>query len=153
METFHPPKETEENNENQFLSEKDWDSEKWLREKLDSLIPIIQEKWPDIAKQTIEATRGSFDDLVNVISSHTGKSSLGIKKQLFDIIDSIQSNNWEISDRLVPIENQLEELLDELNQTLRPKIENPVRKKPILSLAIAAGIGLIIGSLITAGRK
>jgi len=153
METFHPHQETEEIKDKEFLKEKDWVSEEWLREKIDNLVPLIQEKWPDIAKQTIEATKGSIDDLVNTIAKHTGTSSIGIKNQLFDIFDSIQSNNWEISDKLEPIESQLEELLDELNQTLRPKIENPVRKKPILSIAIAAGIGLIIGSLINSGRK
>ena len=153
METFHPPKETEEIDENKFLKENDWVSEKWLREKLDSLIPLIQEKWPEIAQQTIEATKGSIDDLVNVIAKHTGKSSIGIKNQLLDIVNSIQSNNWEISEQLEPIENQLEELLDELNKTLRPKIENPIKEKPILSLVIAAGIGLIIGTFINSGRK
>ena len=153
METFHPHQETEEIKDKEFLKEKDWVSEEWLREKIDNLVPLIQERWPDIAKQTIEATKGSIDDLVNAIAKHTGKSSIGIKNQLLDIFDSIQSNNWEISDKLEPIESQLEELLDELNQTLRPKIENPIRKKPILSIAIAAGIGLIIGSLINSGKK
>ena len=47
----------------------------------------------------------------------------------------------------------MEELLDELNQTLRPKIEGPIRKKPILSIAIAAGIGLLIGSIIGVGKN
>ncbi len=60
---------------------------------------------------------------------------------------------WEISERIEPIESQLEELLEELNNTLRPKIESPIRKKPILSIAIAAGIGLLIGTLLNSGRK
>tara|TARA_B100000965_G_scaffold41450_1_gene30475 strand:- start:238 stop:699 length:462 start_codon:yes stop_codon:yes gene_type:complete len=153
METFHPPKETQESDKDNVLRDREGISEKWLREKLDNLIPLIQEKWPTIASQTIEATKGSIDELVNVIEKNTGNSSLGIKKQLFEIIDSIQSNNWEFNEQIEPIESQLEELLDELNQTLRPKIENPIRQKPILSIAIAAGIGLIIGSLINTGRK
>ena len=153
METFHPPKETQHNNKDNVLRDKEGISEKWLIEKLDNLIPLIQEKWPNIAAKTIEATKGSIDELVNVIEKNTGNSSLGIKKQLFEIIDSIQANNWEISDHIQPIESQLEELLDELNQTLRPKIESPIRQKPILSIAIAAGIGIIIGSLINTGRK
>ena len=153
METFHPPKETQDINKDNALRDKEGISEKWLIEKLDNLIPLIQEKWPNIAAKTIEATKGSIDELVNVIEKNTGNSSLGIKKQLFEIIDSIQANNWEISDHIQPIESQLEELLDELNQTLRPKIESPIRQKPILSIAIAAGIGIIIGSLINTGRK
>ena len=153
METFHPPQATQETNNNNLPLEEESISEKWLLEKIDNLIPLIQEKWPNIAAKTIKATKGSIDDLVNVIEENTGNSTLGIKKQLFEIIDSIQSNNWEIAEHIEPIESQLEELLDELNQTLRPKIESPIRQKPILSIAIAAGIGLLIGSLINTGRK
>ena len=153
METFHPPKTTQENDKDNELRNNEVISEKWLLEKIDNLIPLIQEKWPNIAAKTIEATKGSIDDLVSVIEENTGTSTLGIKKQLFEIIDSIQSNNWEISEHIQPIESQLEELLDELNQTLRPKIESPIKQKPILSIAIAAGIGLIIGSFLNIGRK
>ena len=153
METYHPPNEVEEKEENSELPEKEVISEKWLLEKIDSLIPLIKEKWPTIAQQTLEATKGSIDDLVEVIASQTGTSAIGIKSQLFEIIDSIRENNWEISEKIEPIESQLEELLEELNNTLRPKIEIPIRKKPLLSIAIAAGIGLLIGTLINSGRK
>ena len=153
METYHPPKEVEEKESNSELPEKEVISEKWLLEKIDSLIPLIKEKWPTIAQQTLEATKGSIDDLVEVIARHSGTSAIGIKRQLFEIIDSIKENNWEISEKIEPIESQLEELLEELNNTLRPKIEIPIRKKPLLSIAIAAGIGLIIGTLLNSGRK
>ena len=153
MEIHHPPKEVEEKEDNSNLPEKEVISEKWLLEKIDSLIPLIKEKWPNIAQQTLEATKGSIDDLVEVIASHTGTSTIGIKRQLFEIIDSIRENNWEIAEKIEPIESQLEQLLDELNNTLRPKIESPIRKKPILSIAIAAGIGLLIGTLLNNNRK
>ncbi len=153
METYHTPKEVEEKEYNTELPDQEVISEKWLLEKIDSLIPLIKEKWPTIAQQTLEATKGSIDDLVAVISSHSGTSAVRIKRQLFEIIDSIKENNWELSDKIEPIESQLEELLEELNNTLRPKIESPIRKKPILSIAIAAGIGLLIGTLINSGRK
>ena len=153
METFHPPKEVNETVNDSALPEKDGISEKWIREKIDRLIPVIQEKWPTIAKQTLEKAKGNIDDLVEIIASNTGTSANGIKNQLFEIIDSIQENNWEIAEKIEPIESQLEELLDELNSTIRPKIESPIRKKPILSIAIAAGIGLLIGSFINSGRK
>ena len=153
METYHPPKEVETKGDNSELPEQEVISEKWLLEKIDSLIPLIKEKWPTIAQQTLEATRGSIDDLVDVIASHSGTSAIGIKRQLFEIIDSIRENNWEISQKIEPIESQLEELLEELNNTLRPKIETPIRDKPILAIAIAAGVGLLIGTLLTSSRK
>tara|TARA_B100000609_G_scaffold184360_1_gene167327 strand:+ start:8 stop:469 length:462 start_codon:yes stop_codon:yes gene_type:complete len=153
METYHPPQEVEKNVDNSEQPEQEVILEKWLNEKIDSLIPLIKEKWPNIAQQTLEATKGSIDDLVEVIASHSGTSAIGIKSQLFEIIDSIKENNWEISEKIGPIESQLEELLEELNNTLRPKIESPIRKKPLLSIAIAAGIGLLIGTLLNSGRK
>ena len=153
METYHPPKEAEEKVDNSELPKQEVISEKWLLEKIDSLIPLIQEKWPSIAQQTLDAAKGSIDDLIAVIAKHTGTSTIGIKNQLFEIIDSIRENKFEISDKIEPIENQLEELLEELNNTLRPKIESPIRKKPILSIAIAAGIGLLIGTFLSNGRK
>jgi len=128
METYHPPNEVEEKEDNSEFPGKEVISEKWLLEKIDSLIPLIKEKWPSIAQQTLEATRGSIDDLVEVIASHSGTSAIGIKSQLFEIIDSIRENNWEISEKIEPIESQLEDLLEELNNTLRPKIESPIRK-------------------------
>ena len=153
METYHPPKEEEKKVDNSELPEQEVILNKWLIEKIDSLIPLIQEKWPTIAHQTLETAKGSIDDLVETIASHTGTSAIGIKQQLFEIIDSIRENKWEISEKIEPIESQLEELLEELNNTLRPKIERPIRKKPILSIAIAAGIGLLIGTLLNSGRK
>ena len=153
METYHPPKEVEEKEDNYEVPEQEVISEKWLLEKIDSLIPLIKEKWPTIAQQTLDAAKGSIDDLVEVIASHTGTSAVGIKDQLYEIINSIRENNWEIAEKIEPIESQLEELLEELNKTLRPKIESPIRKKPILSIAIAAGIGLLIGTILNSGRK
>jgi len=153
METYHPPKEIKDKEDNSNLPEREVLSEKWLLEKIDSLIPLIKEKWPNIAQQTLEATKGSIDDLVEVIASHSGTSAIRIKSQLFEIIDSIRENNWEISEKIEPIESQLEELLEDLNNTLRHKIESPIRKKPLLSIAIAAGIGLLIGTLLNSGRK
>ena len=86
METYHPPKEVEEQEHNSDLPEKEVISEKWLHEKIDSLIPLIKEKWPNIAQQTLEATKGSIDDLVEVIASHSGTSVIGIKSQLFETV-------------------------------------------------------------------
>ncbi len=112
METYHPPEAVEKNLNDSELPEKEVISEKWVREKLDSLIPLIREKWPTIAQQTLEATKGGIDDLVGVIANQTGSSANGIKNQLFELIDSIQDNSWEqISDKIEPIESQLEELL------------------------------------------
>ena len=127
--------------------------EQWFNEQFDSLLPKIQERWPDLAKQTLEATKGSLDDLINVISVHSGKNSFGVQEQLEEIFHSATDTTRGIAESLEPLEKQLEELLDELNSTLRPRIEKPVRKRPLLAISIAAGIGILFGILLGGGRR
>ena len=42
---------------------------------------------------------------------------------------------------------------DELNSTLRPKIEAPVRQRPLLAVGVALGVGLLLGSMLRGGRR
>ena len=127
--------------------------DQWFNEQFDNLLPKIQERWPDLAKQTLEATKGSLDDLINVISVHSGKNSFGVQKQLEEIFNSASDTTRGLAESLEPLEKQLEDLLDELNSTLRPRIEKPVRKRPLLAIGIAAGIGVLFGILLGGGRR
>ena len=128
-------------------------SEQWFTEQFDNLLPRIQEKWPDLAKQTLEATKGSLEDLINVISLHSGKNSFGVREQLEEIFHSATETTKGLAESLEPLEKQLEDLLDELNTTLRPRIEKPVKKRPLLAIGIAAGIGVLFGILLGGGGR
>ena len=128
-------------------------SDRWFSEQFDDLLPKIQERWPNMAKQTLEATRGSLDDLINVIAHHSGKNNYGVIEQLEELFNSASDKTKGFSESLEPLEKQLEELLDELNTTLRPRIEKPVRERPLLALGIAAGIGVVFGLLLAGGKR
>ncbi len=128
-------------------------SEQWFSERFESLLPRIQERWPDLAKQTLEATRGSLDEVVRVISQHSGKTTYGVQEQLEELFNSATDRTKDLADSLQPLEKQLEELLDELNTTLRPRLEEPVRQRPLLAIGMAAGIGVILGILLSGGRR
>ena len=128
-------------------------SEKSFTEQFDDLLPKIQERWPDMAKQTLEATKGSLDDLINVIALHSGKTNFGVKEQLEELFHSASDTTKGLAESLEPLETQLEDLLDELNSTLRPKIEKPIRKRPLLAIGIAAGIGVLFGLLMGGGKR
>ena len=127
--------------------------EQWFNDQFDNLLPKIQERWPDLAKQTLEATKGSLEDLINVISLHSGKNSFGVQEQLEEIFQSATDTTRGLAESLEPLEKQLEDILDELNSTLRPRIEKPVRKRPLLAIGIAAGIGVLFGILLGGGRR
>ncbi len=128
-------------------------SEQRFRDRFESLLPTIQEYWPDLALDTLEATRGSLDEMVRVISQHSGLTSHGVRDQLEDLFQVAGDRTRNLADSLEPLEKQLEQLLDELNSTLRPRIERPVRQRPLLAVAMAAGIGVLIGVIFAGGRR
>ena len=124
-----------------------------FRERFEALLPTIQREWPEVARHTLEATRGSFDNAVEVISRQTGLTSHGVKQQLQELLRTTGEQAHQVADTLRPLEEQLEQLLDDLNTTLRPRIEKPVREKPLMALGIAAGVGLLFGLLLSSGRR
>ena len=128
-------------------------SDQWFSERFESLLPQIQEKWPDLAKKTLEATKGSIDELVRVISLHSGKTPYGVKEQLEELFESASDQTRNFAESLEPLEKQLEDILDDLNQTLRPRIEKPVRERPLLAIGIATGIGILFGIILSGGRR
>ena len=75
-------------------------SEQWFTEQFDKLLPKIQERWPDLAKQTLEATKGSLEDLINVISLHSGKNSFGVREQLEEIFHSATETTKGLAESL-----------------------------------------------------
>jgi ElaB/YqjD/DUF883 family membrane-anchored ribosome-binding protein len=124
-----------------------------FRERFETLLPTIQERWPGVAREALEATRGSFDEVVALITTRTGSHAAAVGKQLQDLLEAAGDGTRQLADSLEPLERQLEQLLDELNTTLRPRIERPVRQRPLLAMAVAAGVGVIVGMLISPARR
>ena len=124
-----------------------------FRERFTELLPEIQERWPQVAHETLTNTRGSFDEVVAVIAAQTGRTSAVVQEQLLEFMDVAGEQTRKLGDSLQPLEEQLERLLDDLNANLRPKIESPVRERPLLAVGIAAGIGLLAGLILSGGRR
>ena len=124
-----------------------------FRDRFESLLPSIQQEWPEVARHTLEATRGSFDSVVEVIARQTGRTSEGVKQQLLELLQVTGDQAHQLADSLRPLEEQLEQLLDDLNASLRPRIEKPVRERPLMALGMAAGVGVLVGLLLASGRR
>ena len=124
-----------------------------FRERFDALIPAIQRQWPEVARHTLEATRGSLDEVVALIASRTGRAATLVRGQLLDLLHVAEERTQRLAHELEPLEDRLERLLDELDTTLRPRIEKPVRERPLLALGIAAGVGLLVGLLLGSARR
>ena len=124
-----------------------------FRDRFDSLLPTIQKRWPELAQHTLEATRGSVDELVRLIEQNTGLTPQGVRERLEELMNTAGDRGRHLGDSLDPLEEQLEQLLDELNSTLRPRIEKPVRQRPLLAVGVALGVGVLLGSLLSGGRR
>ena len=124
-----------------------------FRDHFEPLVPEIQRRWPEVTHQALEATRGSFDEVVQLIASQGDRAVQTVQQQLEDLMHQPGDGARRFADTLEPLEEQLEQLLDDLNATLRPKIERPVRERPLMALAIAAGVGVLVGALLTGGRR
>ena len=117
------------------------------------LIPEIQKEWPSIAKDQLVATLGSFDEVVRVITAQTMRTREVVQEQLLELTAVAEAQARHVGEQLEPLEDQLERLLDELDSALRPRLEEPVRKRPLLAIGIAAGIGLLMGLVLATGRR
>ena len=124
-----------------------------FRDRFDAILPTIQRRWPEVARHTLEASRGSLDQVVDEISRQSGDASIRVKEQLLDLAHLTGEQARHVGDNLKPLEDQLEQLLDDLNSTLRPRLTKPVREKPLMALGIAAGVGLLFGMLLNSGRR
>jgi len=124
-----------------------------FRDRFETLIPSIQREWPAVARQTLEATRGSFDEVVEVIANQSGRTATVVKDQLLELLEVAGGQTSRLAENLAPLEAQLENLLDELNASLRPRIEKPVRERPLMAIGIAAGVGVVLGLLLASGRR
>jgi hypothetical protein len=59
-----------------------------FRERFEALLPIIQREWPEVARHTLEATRGSLDLVVDVIAPAASKASTLNPSRSFSLRDA-----------------------------------------------------------------
>lgn len=124
-----------------------------FRDHFDTLLPTIQQEWPELARHTLEATRGSLDTVVELIARQTGANSEAVKEQLVQLVTRTGESAHQVADSLRPLEETLETLIDELNASLRPRLEKPLRERPLMTLGMAAAVGLVVGWLLSSGRR
>lgn len=124
-----------------------------FRERFEALLPALQKEWPEVARHTLEATRGSLDTVVELIARQTGANSEAVKEQLVQLVTRTGESAHQVADSLRPLEETLETLIDELNASLRPRLEKPLRERPLMTLGMAAAVGLVVGWLLSSGRR
>ena len=81
------------------------------------------------------------DPLGNEAAAGTGQLNVARMRQI------LSEQGRQVADAIDPLQKKLDLKLHELDETLRPKLQQPVKEKPLLSVAISAGVGFLLGSL------
>ena len=81
-----------------------------FRDRFESLLPEIQKLWPEVTHQALEATRGSFDEVVQLISTQSDRAASLVTVQLEDLLHQAGDRTRNLADNLDPLEEQLEHL-------------------------------------------
>jgi ElaB/YqjD/DUF883 family membrane-anchored ribosome-binding protein len=58
-----------------------------------------------------------------------------------------RSMRTQVIEVIDPLQKQLDAKLHELDESLRPRLTKPVKEKPLLAVAISAGVGVVMGAL------
>ena len=58
-----------------------------------------------------------MDEVVRLIEKNTGLTPEGVREQLEELMQAAEEHGRSLADNLDPLEQQLEQLLDELNST------------------------------------
>lgn len=127
-----------------------------LREHFQALLPLLQQEWPEIARERWEATRGSLEELVQLIASQTSHTRTVVRAQLLELVNHVRRvrekpGTWD--EVIHPLEEQLATLVDELRRDLGPRLKHGVRQQPLLSLSVAILAGFVTGLLLGSSRR
>ena len=73
-----------------------------FRDRFESLVPDIQRRWPEVTQQALEATRGSFDEVVQLLSEHSDRAGNVVSIQLEELLHQAGDRTKHLADSLDP---------------------------------------------------
>ena len=83
--------------------EEDKDFAQRFRDHFETLVPEIQRRWPEVTHQALEATRGSFDEVVHLIASQGDRAVQTVQQQLEDLMHQPGESVRSFADTLEPL--------------------------------------------------
>lgn len=111
----------------------------------------IKERWGQITDEDLQEVHGEAEQLVGVIQSKTGEA----RNRIEDFIEELSSGSSGMLDRASQTAAEYKQVAQEgLNQAADnvragyAEAEGMVRRRPMESLAVTFGVGLIAGVII-----
>jgi hypothetical protein len=145
-----------------------------FKANFEAIAPLILEEWPSMSPESLMATEGELDQVVDHVSSVTDRTRLLVRQQLrelyqLSVIAPAPPPRSRISERLTKLANgtltdsdlnttltlleeRTEELLGQFKKELLPELNEKVRNNVGGSLLTALGVGFILGLLLGGNR-
>ena len=77
--------------------------------------------------------------------SSNGQSAVAEPEQITD--SNLRTVRKQVVEAIDPLQKQLDATLHDLDETLRPRLQKPVKDKPLIAVAAAAAGGVLLGGL------
>jgi hypothetical protein len=145
-----------------------------FKEHFEGIAPLILEEWPEVAPESLRATEGELNQVIEYVATSTDHTRALIRfqlRELYQIVASEQSQSElsrlsqrlsqlandhlsesNLKDTVTRLEEQTEELLAQFKKDVLPELNKKVRNNVGGSLLTVLGIGFILGWLFGGGR-
>ncbi len=139
-----------------------------------AIAPLILAEWPSVASESLMATEGELDRVVDCVATATERTRTLIRHQLRElyhlaVVEPSQSRRSPLSERLLKLadsplseadvhktltalEERTEEILEQFKQEVLPELNERVRNNVGSSLLTTLGIGFVLGLLFGGSR-
>lgn len=117
-----------------------------------TIVGAVKEKFGQITGDDLTRVQGNFDQLIGMIERKTGQTKESIESFLNDCCDSAGTTYRRATKKGAELYNQAGEALDEGIQRFSEHADqgyqaarDAVSKRPMESVAVVAGLGLLAG--------
>lgn len=117
-----------------------------------TIVGAVKEKFGQITGDDLSRVQGNFDQLVGLLERKTGQTKEKIEAFLDDCCSSAGTTYKKAAQAGADLYNQAGEAIDEGYQQLRSQADqgyryarDAVEKRPMESVAVVAGLGLLAG--------
>ncbi|WP_448571698.1 hypothetical protein [Trichothermofontia sp.] len=139
-----------------------------FKEHFSSLVPLILEEWPAVVRESLEATSGNLEQVVDQIAAQTDRTRTLIRRQLAELYTLAQAEATQLKAgaeriasesksrldiaQLEPLLHKLEERTEKLfaqfEKDVLPEVTEKAKQNLGTSLLTALGIGFLLGLLL-----
>lgn len=115
----------------------------------------IRRKWGELTDDDLMRARGSIEQLVGLIQEKTGEARARVERELDELIRNQASVVTRVADNLRDVADHASDRAKEGYQQVSQKVrdgyvsaEKTVQQRPLESVAVAFGTGLIAGVIV-----